>query len=631
MLTVQQAIDLAIQRCRSGQFAEAEALCRQILSRDPNEPGALHLLGMIAHRAGNSAAAIDLIRRAIAINPSTPIYYQDLGIVLADSGQLDQAIQSLTRAVELQPQLPQAHYNRAYALEKVNRWDEALTSYQRAASLDPNQPMFLHNLAIALRVSGRMDEAIQTLQKALALRPDYVDAYLSLGNALRQRGDFEGAIAAYLRAAGIAPNSADAYNNLGNVLQESGRKEQAIEAYRKALELQPNNPGAIANLGNALQLNAQFDEAIVRLRRAVQLQPDYVPGYNNLGAALWNKGLREEAIAQFRHALSLQPDDSDARLNLAHADADTRLNLAHALLAKGEYAEGWKHYEARLSLRTFQEGPSDKPRWDGSDLGGRSILLRTEQGLGDIIQFARFAPLVAARGGRVILQVPPPLVRLLENQCKIDRVISNEELPPEFDVHFPLLSLPGLLGTTLQTLPAKPYLSSDASEVERWSSRVVDNGGNLKTGLVWAGSPTNTGDKARSFPLAAMAPLAQAPGIRFFTLQKGEAAKQAMNPPAGMALTHFTEELRDFADTAAFIANLDLVICCDTSVAHLAGAMGKPTWVVLSFVPDWRWLLDRSDSPWYPTIKLFRQPRAGDWQTPMEQVAEQLKSYDRGR
>ena len=302
------------------------------------------------------------------------------------------------------------------------------------------------------------------------------------------------------------------------------------------------------------------------------------------------------------------------------------MSLALALLLQGRFAEGWEAYESRRQIRRIARDPGFvQPFWDGSPLGGRRILLTSEQGFGDTIQFVRYAPLVAARGGRVLLQCKPELKRLLAGQCGIEQVVTPGDATPAFDVWCLLMSLPHLLGTTLQTIPAQvPYLTPDPHLIDKWGKRTAHEPAGLKVGLVWAGGAHNKNDRVRSLSLGALAPLAQVPGVRFYSLQKGAASDQARTPPAGMEMTDWTPELADFADTAALVANLDLVISVDTAVAHLAGAIGKPVWVLLPLSPDFRWLLNRDDSPWYPTVRLFRQPTRGDWASVIERVRRAL-------
>jgi len=306
---------------------------------------------------------------------------------------------------------------------------------------------------------------------------------------------------------------------------------------------------------------------------------------------------------------------------------DGHWNLALALLVQGHFPEGWEEYEWRWKTKGLLSPRQllPQPLWDGRPLAGRAILLHAEQGLGDTIQFIRYLPLVAQRGGRVIVECQPELQRLVQAMTPDIPVLARGQPLPDFAFQCPLLSLPKALGTTLATIPATvPYLHADAQNVQMWRDRLAGHGSALKVGLIWAGNPHHKNDRNRSVKLASLAPLAQVPGVQFYSLQKGAAAAQAKTPPPGMDLIDRTDDLQDFADTAAMIANLDLVIAVDTSVVHLAGALAKPVWTLLPYCPDWRWLLKRQDSPWYPTMRLFRQPEIGDWDSVIQQLAAAL-------
>jgi hypothetical protein len=309
--------------------------------------------------------------------------------------------------------------------------------------------------------------------------------------------------------------------------------------------------------------------------------------------------------------------------------AEAHWNLALTLLLNSNLPEGWREFEWRLKIPEIV-APRDfsQPGWNGSDLRGKTILVHDEQGFGDAIQFARYLPMVAERGGNIILGCARETAGLFQTMPAIGRVLTSGQPMPGFDAHVPLLSLPLMFGTTLSTIPAKvPYLTAPAEGVENWRRKIGAGDGRVRVGLAWAGRPTHKNDPRRSMRLDQFAPLANIKSVCFYSLQKGEAARQSASPPAGMQWVDWTDDLHDFADTAGLVANLDLVICVDTAVAHLAGAMGKPVWVLLPFVPDWRWLLNRDDSPWYPTMRLFRQSTAGDWDGVIQRVGTALEEY----
>ncbi len=390
----------------------------------------------------------------------------------------------------------------------------------------------------------------------------------------------------------------------------------------RRIALEPSYAEAHSNLGNALASNGQFDDAIAAHRQAIALKPNYAEAHSNLGNALAGKGQLDSAIAAHRQAIALNPNLSEAHKN-----------LALALLARNDFQEGWEEYEWRWKCKELPfPRDSAQPQWDGSSLEGRTILLHAEQGFGDAIQFIRYLPMVAQRGGKIIIACQGELQRLFQTMAEGCHIVVVGPSPPAFDFHCPLLSLPRAFATTLANIPnIVPYLQADAEDARRWQRRLADHCSIVKVGLVWAGKAAHKNDRNRSMKLARLAPLAQAPGVLFFSLQKGEAAVEGKTPPASLELIDWTEELKDFADTAALIANLDLVIAVDTAVAHLAGAMGKPVWTLLPFVPDWRWMLERKDSPWYPSMRLFRQPSLGDWDSVVTRVAEALSLWIKER
>ena len=552
-LTIDQAMQLAVQNHQAGRLAEAEEIYRRVLTQRPNHPEALHLLGVIAHQSGRLDAGIELIQRAIAINPDGAQYYNNLGNVLRDKGLSSEAVAVYRNAVRLKPDYPEAHYN----------------------------------LGVALRDRGLTDEAIAAFRNALSFGPEMAEVHNDLGSALREKGSLDESIAALREAIRLKPDLHKAYNNLANALHEKG----------------------------------QLDEAILALRRALQIKTDVAEVYNNLGNILRDRGLLDDAVTALRQSIQLKPEFAQAHYH-----------LGIVLLLKGDYTEGWSEYEWRWRCKHFAAPRAGlrQSRWDGADLTGRTILLQADAGFGDTIQFIRYVPSVAASGGKIVLECPPQLHRLLKNVSGIDRLISLNQPLPEFDVHCPLTSLPLALGATVKEIPATvPYLNADDLS-KRWNERLAGADA-LNVGIVWAGSVHHSNDRNRSLSLALLGPLARNSGVTFYSLQKGKPADQILSPPQGMKLIDHATELNDFADTAALIANLDLVIAADTAVAHLAGALGKPVWVLLPYAPDWRWLLEREDSPWYPTMRLFRQKTWGDWPEVIERVAQALDTFRIGR
>ena len=684
-VSVAQAFELALQHHQAERLAEADALYRQILAVQPNHADALHLLGVVAHQFGRHAVAVDLIKKAIAVAGGVAAFYTNLGEVYRALGQLDEAIAAHRQAAVLQPNLPDTYYNLGIALYEKGELDDAIAAHRQAIALNPNFAVAQYNLGITLQAKGQLDEAIAAYRQAIALKPEYAEAHNNLGSALREKGQLDAAIAAYGQAIGLQPDLPEAHSNLGDALNDKGQADAAIAACRRAIALKPDHASAYNNLGVALHSKGQPDEAIAAYFQAITHQPGYPKAYSNLGNALREKGLLDEAIAAYRQALALKPNYSEAHSNLGNTLRETgqldeaiaacrqalalkpnypqaynnlgnalqdkgqldeaiaayqqaialkanypeaHVNLAFVLLVRGYFLPGWEEYEWRWK---FKEAASlqrnfTPPQWDGGPLGGRTLLLHAEQGFGDAIQFIRYLPRVAQGGGNIILECQPELERLFQRMAPDLLVLARGQTLPAFDVHGPLLSLPRVFATDLNTIPQSvPYLHAEAAEAAIWHEHLTGLGPSLKVGLVWAGSPTHTNDRNRSLKLASLAPLGEVPGVRFLSLQKGGAAAEARTPPAGMELIDSVEKLKDFADTAALIANLDLVIAVDTAVAHLAGAMGKPVWTLLPFAHDWRWLVGRSDSPWYPTMRIFRQPSPRDWEPVIAEVREHLQ------
>jgi len=484
-------------------------------------------------------------------------------------------------------------------------YDVAEDLIGQAIAVAPRNPIYRSNLGNALRQRGQLDEAIASYQQALALKPDYAEALTNLGVAWKEKGRLDDAIGCYQRALALRPSYPDAHNNLGNALTDRGRLDEAVDCFQQALTLQPENAGTYYNMATARLKQGRLEEALACYQRALTLRPAFADAWYNQGNTLQKLGRRQEAIACYQRAVALRPDFAEAHYN-----------MALEWLVLGQYREAWPHYEWRWRCKDFHSPAREfpRPQWDGGPLAGRTVHLHAEQGLGDSIHFIRYVALVAQKGGRINLECQPQLKRLFQRIPNVCQVVTTGELLPEFDVHCPLQTLPLLLGTTLESIPREiPYLYAEAAASADWAQRLRGAACRLKVGLVWGGNTRNINDHNRSIPLAALGPLAQVPGVVFVSLQTGDPAEQAKNPPAGMPLLDWTQELQDFADTAALIANLDLVIAVDTAVAHLAGAMGKPVWVLLPVAPDWRWLLAREDSVWYPTMRLFRQAKAGEW------------------
>lgn len=579
-----ETVDCPAEHRDGVSIYEAEQLYRQVLQSHPNDVTALHALGVIAHQMGNHHEAVALLTKAIAADPLRAQFHNTLGLVCEALGDIEQA----------------------------------LNAYRKAVSVQPDYAEGYHNMAIALQSRGQYAEAVQQCRRAVSLKPDYAQAYNTMAFSLEKQQCYTEAIGSYEQAVRLNPDFAEAYNHLGVVLNKMGRSAEAIASYRLALRADPDYAEVYNNLGIALKDREHFAEAIWNFERALRLDPDFAEAHYNLANSLRDEGRCAEALAGYKHAIQLKPDYAEAHWN-----------MSLALLLNGDFIEGWKGYKwrrnAELKIITDRHC-SNKPRWDGGLFEGRRLFVHYEQGLGDNIQFVRYLPMIKARGGTVIFETLRPLMGLLQGFPGIDELVEycpDKKPSVDFDVYASLLDMPHLFGTTLETVPAEvPYIHADPAKVQYWRNALA--GPDFKAGIVWAGSSVHGNDRYRSCRLDCFAPLTRISGVRVYGLQKGEAAARMDELAGTVPVTNISKDFNDFTDTAAAIENLDLVISVDTSVLHLAGAMGKATWALLPFAPEWRWMLNRQDSPWYPTMKLFRQDTWNGWDGVFRRVAEEL-------
>lgn len=599
---------------QAGRFAEAEAIYRRVLAARADHPGALHLLGVLDIQRGSPAEALEKISAAIAVNPAAAPFHGNLGTAYQALGRLDEAVAAYREAVRLDPSYADAHNNIGALYEKRAQYRAAVDSYRAALAARPDFVEASSNLGQLLRRAGEYKEAVQLLSRAIELGAKDGATHRALGMALARLDRNDEAIAALRRAIAIDPSDHEAHNQLGNRLRHKGLPREAEESYRTALRLKPDYVDAHNNLGNMFYRVGKLDEAEACYREALRLKPDYADGYGNLGIVHMGMGRYEEAVATLREALRLRPIYPEAVSN-----------LSQALLVMGAFAEGWDKYEQRWKLPALKPRPFRRPWWRGEPLAGETVLLHAEQGVGDIIHFVRYASLVRDLGATVLLEIPKETMRILAPIAGPGiTLVARGAALPHFDVHCPLLSLPGAFGCDLSNIPATvPYLHAEPELAARWRAR-LGPGSELKVGLVWAGNPQHANDHNRSFRPIAFKPLWNVPGVRFFSLQKQRRDGDEADIAKLGEIVDLGPELGDYADTAAALAGLDLLISADTSVVHLAGALGRPVWTMVPFSPDWRWLLGRADTPWYPTMRLFRQPRRRDWQSVMARVAEDL-------
>ncbi len=533
--------------------------------------------------------------------------FNAMGLVMYSHGRIEDSVAAYKQALEIEPGNHHAANNLGTAFLRLGRLGQAEARFRRITEEAPDYAKGHANLGLALHAQGRPGAAVEALRRAVSIDPAYAKAQFNLGEICQELGALGEATKAFQAALAARPDYAEAYNGLGNVLSAEDRAEAAAEAYEKALEIRPDYPEALNNLGILLRDQGRPAEAEAAYLKALAIRPDLARVNTHLGSVLREQGRADEAIAAFRRALISQPDLADAHFN-----------LSLSLLAEGRFAEGWLEYEWRWKATKFTAEARQfaQPMWMGEALDGKVILIHSEQGFGDAFQFVRYVRDVAERGARVVLECDPQVARLFRGLADVELLRVKGMVLPAFDVHVPLMSLPLLCDTDLSSIPAEiPYLAVDEELIEAWRERTRTDSGAAsapRVGLAWAGRASHPNDRARSIPVEHLLPLLAHTEARFFGLQfDPEADDQELLVEAG--LVDFSPFIRDFADTAAGIANLDLVITVDTAVAHLAGAMGKPVWLALPHVAEWRWLKDREDSPWYPTMRLFRQKAPGEW------------------
>ena len=598
----------------AGQLGEAERSFAGVIAREPRHLQSTLALGVIAWQQQRQPAALIFARKAAALAPNLSAGHLLLARVLRESNRLRDATVAFRAALRLAPADSAARLELAQVLADAGLLEDAAPEYRLALRGDPSNAPGHYNLGNLMLRLGQPGEAAKCYEAALVLQPANRHARNNLATALRQLGRLDEAERAYRDLAEQCPDMVEAHYNLGNVLFETGRFGEAVPAFRQALLLRPGHPDAANNLGSALIELGEYLAAKDCLQRAVTLQPLEALPRSNLGAALREMGQVAEAEACFRQALQLAGDKVPARNN-----------LATTLLQTGRLQEGWALYESRWQTATLPPRGFCQPIWQGEPLGDQVLLLHAEQGMGDTLQFCRYVRL-AAQQARIVLEVQPPLRRLLAGSMPESvQILSRGETLPQFDRHCPLLSLPRLFGTTLETIPADvPYLAPEPTEIVAWQSRLAALPGR-RVGLVWRGNQAFADAKRkRDMDPAFLTFLAGVPGVSFVSLQKDLTAEARATAQSLMPMTDWTAELTDFAQTAALVAGLDLVIGVDTAVVHLAGALGRPVWLLNRFDPCWRWLREREDSPWYPSLRQFRQPALGDWASVMRAVQAAL-------
>lgn len=675
----------ALKLHQSGQLDQAEQLYRRILQTSPGCADAWHLLGLIAHQRGQHAEAIAVFDQAIRLDASNALFHYhraialrtltrfddalasaleatrlrpdwaeafvNLGFVRTGQGKQEEAIAAYQQALRLHPQHAEAHFNLGVAYFALAKNAEAAVAFQNAIRYKPNLPDAHFNLGLALYACGRLAEAVDALHQAIRLRPNWPEAHFNLGFVLSAANQAESALVPFVEALRLKPDYVDAHFNLGIALRKLGRLDDAIQSYQNALRYQPDHAQSHNNLGNALLDKVNLADAEASCAQAVQLRPDWPEAHGNLATVLLAQDRLEDAVARYRQALALKPEWAEGHHNLGIAlrvqgkldealascaraielrpdYAEARTHRGMLYLLRGQWLEGWPEYEWRWRCADMPRPEFPGVPWDGSSLAGKTILLHREQGFGDTIQFIRYAALLKQRGARTLVVCRRSLVPLLSTCPGVDRIVAEGEALPPFDVWAVVMSVPGLVGTTPETVPGQaPYLFAQPERVETWRVALAPSPG-FKIGIAWQGDTKYRWDRQRSIPLVRFAPLARVPGVQLFSLQKGFGSEQlsAVDFPVVDLGPRLDVEGGAFLDTAAVMKHLDLVISPDTSIAHLAGALAAPVWLALPFAHEWRWLQNRDDTPWYPTMRLFRQQRLGDWEPVFERMAKALSA-----
>jgi len=580
MNQVAEPFAAAFSHHQAGHMAEAESGYRAVLQERPDHVDALHYLGVLLHQRGENEDAAKLLDRALGLALDASACWSNRGLVAAALGDLPYAV----------------------------------ACYERALALDPGFANARSNLGVALQKQGRFDESIEQHQTLLAQDPNFFDARLNLGATFAAAKRYDEALATYREALRLNPNSFDAHFGEGNALRQLKRFDESVASLRRALALWPDHFEARVNLGTTLGLHGRFVEAEAAYRFALTLRDD--PQIHVcVGASLGSQGRFEEEEPHYLRALEIDPDHADAQHNLALLQ-----------LRRGNFKEGWALHEVRWcsSKYTPMHIPG-VPEWRGEPLQGKTLLVAGEQGHGDMIQFARYVSVLEQMGATVDMWVPQNIVELVQSVRGIRRAL-NRGSTHEYDYWTPSMSVPHRVGhLVMGALADIPYLSLSAERIGMGPTRVdILATGRKKVGIVWAGSPTFGNDQFRSMPFSAFSPLADVKNVAWFSLQKGPARDQLSSGACALKPYDLTDTLNDFADTAAFINQLDLVITVDTSVAHVAGALGKPVWVFLPKNNDWRWMANRDDSVWYPSARLFKQTTLGDWTEPVAKAKAAL-------
>lgn len=591
-------MDRAIQHHRKGGLPEAENLYREILHNNPRHSDALHLLGVLAKQNRHYEDAFNFINQAIALNPQAAEYYNSLGAVYQAISKNEKAvhlyilaiqlkddyIDAYTNLIRLMPDTVDARFNLGLLLQRQGKITEAMEQYSAITILQPSHAKALNNLGCAFKDLGQYKEAVANLKQAIRVQPDYIDAHYNLGLALQENSMFKEAIGSFERTLVLNSRHVEAHLSVGHVLQKMGFPEKAMPHYQHAVKIDQSNSRA----------------------------------YYNWASALHELGKDNEAIVKYTD--SIRCDSSNV---------EAHVNMALLLLANGRYTEGWKEYEWRFQRTDWQSVNfyyPEIPRWDGSTVRDKTILAVAEQGFGDTLQFCRYLHLIKTRCRQLVVEVQPELYPLMAAMPEVDEALFKGGVHPEgIDYVVHLMSLPGIFGTLTTSVPSTiPYIKPPEEELAAWEKRIPQNG--LRIGITWSGNPKHPENEERSCPLHYFAGLTGIPSVQLYSFQKGEAAEQLRNQRGGINIIDLGPDLIDFADTAAAVTYMDLIISVDTALVHLAGAMNKQVWTIRHHVPYWVWGTHGDSCPWYPSMRIFRQQKPGDWKEVFQKVIDSLKN-----
>ncbi len=619
-VVLQQWLREATRLHTLGALQEAEQFYKAILKAQPNHLDAQHLLGLLRQQEGRLDEALKLIRQVIKAAPNLPTAHVNLGNVLRSLGRHQDALASFTTALRLKPDYIEALNNcGVLLLLDLKRPQDALDCFDRALLAKPDYGDALYNRGLALATLDRQGEAITALERAISVIPGNTDARTNLGRLYLTQKRYADALVQFEAVIASKPADAEAHKNRAATLRELKRPQEALAGFATALALKPDFVIALIDQGLAYRDLARFEDELASYERALQLSPDTVDALHNRGVALYQLGRSADALASFDRALALSGDRPHARFD-----------RSLVLLLRGDLAEGFAEYRHRTEPKSphILDLVARTPAWTGEPLAGRHIVIHAEQGLGDTIQFVRYLPMVAATGAEVTFLVKPSLHRLLQPLATVAGIAERQDPNRPADVQCALMDLPAAFATRLDTIPASiPYLAAEPALIARWRERIGTAG--FRIGIVWQGNPTAQLDPGRSIPLAEFAPLSQVANARLISLQKSHGLDQLDQLPPGMHVETPGPDVDAgpdaFIDTAAIMMSLDLIVTSDTAIAHLAGSLGRPVWLALRHVPDWRWMIDRQDSPWYPTMRLYRQSVRGQWHDVFARIASDLR------